>query len=1119
MTPLVTMKPSTFRRVIRLVMTQILTVQVLGPATFVAVGATALTAVSVATSAEPAKAATTPLPVLVLEQNGQATPAEDAILGSAGGFTVTPVTLAQWQAMTSAQFKAYAALVIGDPSSGSCSSLMPVTGTAGAGQESIGTAWQAAVTGNVSMLGTAPVLPGTNAASGLVTAGVGYAASSWNSGTQTGTGLYVSLNCDYSTVAAGTSVAFLNGVEGIGTAGGLTVQGGLSCADPGTINKWEALASATFDAVYSTMLTGSANWPSPSCPVEETFDSWTAMFTPVAYDGAIDATDNFTASDGVQGQPYMLLGSPATAATLALDPSQGGQTPTGATAGGGDNRAAPGVSQPSADGVDTATGDYSTSNDDFSISAFGPDLSFSRTYDAQTAQNQTEAQDPGPMGYGWTNNWTTALNSSEPVPGDIYAISGLGTDNGNGGPPTGVPSDTPGPVLWRNDVYFADIGNNRVMEVPGSSGTQWGISMTAGDIYQVAGSPIGDSGRSKDGTAVANSLLTDPDGVALDSAGDLYIADQGNNRVVEIPVASGTQWGISMTADHMYNVAGHATGGGGHSGDAGPAVNAFLSAPAGLAFDPSGDLYIADSLNSRIQEVFATGGQQWSQSMTANDIYTVAGSAAGTAGDTSTNGMAATSALLNTPDGLSFSSAGDLFIADTANNRVVEVPQAGGAQWGISMSANDLYTVAGSATGVVGSSGDRGAAVSAKLFAPESVELDNGKQLYIADAGNGEIREVARTSHGEWNVPMTANDIYTIAGNGTSGFSGNNGPALSAELDHPLGLALNGTTTLYIADSGNDRVRQVSGTTFNITAFAGNGSSLLSVGNNGPALGAADQAPTAVTTDDVGNIYVADSGNQRVQEIAVSSHSQFGISMTAGDVYTVAGHANGAGGNMGNDGPATAAKINDPSALAVDSNGNLYIADTGNNRIEEVAAANGTQWNQLMTGGDIYTVAGDAGGTAGITGDGNPAGTALLDFPNGVAIDPAGDIYISDSSNSRIQEVASANGNQWGKSMTGGDIYTVAGSQTGHAGRTGDGGPVASALLNLPEAVSTDAVGDVLIADSLNNRIQEMHATGGQSFGQQMTSGDMYTAAGGGAAGLSGDGGSATSAKLNEPAA
>ena len=106
------------------------------------------------------------------------------------------------------------------------------------------------------------------------------------------------------------------------------------------------------------------------------------------------------------------------------------------------------------------------------------------------------------------------------MPGDIYAISGLGTDNGNGGPKQ-VPLGSPGPVVWRNDIYFADSGNNRVIEVPGTSGTQWGIPMTAGDVYQVAGSPIGDPGRSKDGTAMSNSLLNDPAGVALDASGDL----------------------------------------------------------------------------------------------------------------------------------------------------------------------------------------------------------------------------------------------------------------------------------------------------------------------------------------------------------------------------------------------------------------------------------------------------------------------------------------------------------------------------------------------------------------------------------------------------------------------
>ena len=712
------------------------------------------------------------------------------------------------------------------------------------------------------------------------------------------------------------------------------------------------------------------------------------------------------------------------------------------------------------------------------------------------------------MGYGWSDNWATSLATGQPVPGDIYAISGLGTDNGNGGDPKQIPLASPGPVVWRNDIYFADSGNNRVLEVPGTSGIQWGMQMTAGDVYQIAGSPIGDPGLSKNGTAMTDSLLNAPTGVALDASGDLYIADSGNNRVIEIPASSGTQWNIPMTADHVYDVAGHGTGADGHSGDGSLAVNSFMSYPVGLAFDPAGDLYITDSVNSRVQEVFTTGGQQWSQTMSVNDIYTVAGSAAGNSGDTSANGTSAISALLNNPDGVSFSSAGDMFIADTLNNRVTEVPQAGGSQWGISMSANDLYTVAGSPTGVSGSA-DGGAAVGADLFQPEQIVLDNGKQLYIADSENNKIREVARTSHTEWNVPMTANDIYTIAGTGTAGFTGNDGPALSARLNTPDGFALNGTASLYISDSGNGRIRVVSGSTFAISAFAGDGASILSVGDNGPALGSAYQGPSAVITDAAGNIYIADQGNNRVQEIAASDHTQFTIAMTAGDVYTIAGHANGAAGDSGDGGAATAAKLNAPTGLALDSHGNLYFSDWGNNRIAEVSASNGF----------ISTFAGNAAGASGTGGDNGTATAAFLNGPTGVAIDGNGNLYITDFDNNRVQEVPASNGPQWGKSMTAGDIYTVAGNATGTSGTSGDGGAVASALLSFPAGIAVDAVGDVYIADSGNNRVQEMFASGGQDFGQQMTAGDMYTVAGSsaGTVGLSGDGGAATRGGLSDP--
>ena len=155
-----------------------------------------------------------------------------------------------------------------------------------------------------------------------------------------------------------------------------------------------------------------------------------------------------------------------------------------------------------------------------------------------------------------------------------------------------------------------------------------------------------------------------------------------------------------------------------------------------------------------------------------------------------------------------------------------------------------------------------------------------------------------------------------------------------------------------------------------------------------------------------------------------------------------------------------------PGGIAFDSSGDLYIADTFNDRVQEVPSSSGTQWGQSMTVNDIYTVAGDAGGGFGDTGDGGPATSALLGFPAGLAIDSSGNLYIADSDNSRIQEVASSSGSQWGQSMTADDMYTVAGDSGGSSGTSGDGGAATSALLEYPDGVAVDASGDLYVSDS-----------------------------------------------------
>ncbi len=254
---------------------------------------------------------------------------------------------------------------------------------------------------------------------------------------------------------------------------------------------------------------------------------------------------------------------------------------------------------------------------------------------------------------------------------------------------------------------------------------------------------------------------------------------------------------------------------------------------------------------------------------------------------------------------------------------------------------------------------------------------------------------------------MTGGDIYTVAGDGTQGFSGDGGPATSA------GLSLQG-----------------------------------------------------VAVDAAGNLLIADAGNERVRVVAASTGTFYGQAMTAGDIYTVAG--DGTFGFSGDGGPATSAELNGPAGVAVDAAGNLLIADTGNERVRVVAHKTGTFYGQPMTGGDIYTVAGD--GTQGFSGDGGPATNARLSFPEGVAVDAAGNLLIADFGNERVRVVAARTGTFYGEAMTGGDIYTVAGDGT--QGFSGDGGPATSAELGRPGGVAVDAAGNLLIADTANQRIR-----------------------------------------------
>ncbi len=696
---------------------------------------------------------------------------------------------------------------------------------------------------------------------------------------------------------------------------------------------------------------------------------------------------------------------------------------------------------------------------------------------------------------------------------------------GDGGPASRADLETCGVALDHSgNLVIAEQDRFLVTVAAAKTGRFYGQQMRAGDIYTVAGD--GNRGRTGSGAAATRAALSGPVDAAVDRAGNLVIADSGykvrpldkyGSRLQVVAVKTGRFYGQQMKAGEIYTVAGN--GGLGYSGDGGPATKAALGLYVGaVRIDGHGNLVFADTRHNAIRVVAATTGTFYGRQMTAGDIYTVAGD--GIPGFTGDGGPA-TSARLDFPQGVALDAAGNVVIADTVNDRIRVVAASTGRFYGRAMTAGDIYTVAGD--GSFGFSGDGGPATSAELNNPEGVAVDDATgNLLIADYFNLRVRVVAGKSGTFYGQAMTAGDIYTMAGRANDGFpySGDGGPAGRAEFYAPSGVAADAAGNLAIADYGEGRIRLVaakSGTLLgqavkagDVYTVAGDGRLGFS-GDGSPARRAELAFPGDVAWDRAGNLVVADTNNNRIRVVARSSGTFYGQAMTAGDIYTVAG--DGTSGFSGDGGPATKAELGRPGSAEVDATGNLLIDDTGNNRIRVVARSSGTFYGQAMTAGDIYTVAGD--GNSGFSGDGGPATKAELNFSLDTVPDGAGNLVIADTGNNRVRVVARSSGTFYGQAMTAGDIYTVAGS--GIAGFSGDGGPAVRAELNFPESVATDGSGNVLIADTTNDRVRVVAARAGTFYGVTMKPGDVYTVAGDGSTGFSGDGGPATSAELNGP--
>ena len=579
--------------------------------------------------------------------------------------------------------------------------------------------------------------------------------------------------------------------------------------------------------------------------------------------------------------------------------------------------------------------------------------------------------------------------------------------------PVGVAHDTKG------NTYISDSYNCRIRKVS-----------KAGMISTYAGT--GTCGFGGDGGLATAAMISNAVGLALDSHGNLLLADQGNHRIREI-----TSAGVITT------IAGNGTGG--YSGDGGAAVNASLFFPSAVTVDATtGKIYIADSANYVIRTVDTSG-----------IIHTVAGNhTSGFSGD----GGPATSAELNYAYDVRTDARGNLYIADTNNLRVRKVNSSG-----------IITTYAGN--GMPGNSGSGGPATSASIGNVQGLFL-SGTTLYLSTGSN------------IWAVSQTTQIINIVAGSATGarGFNGDGSTALNTLFSGTWEMTSDGAGGLLVADESNGRIRRINAAQ-TVTTIAGG-----YVGDGGKATAGSLNDNTHMVFDSAGNLYIADTQNNRVRKVT-----------PGGTITTFAG--TGLTGYTGDGGPATSATLSGPRAVAADLQGNVYIADTGNSAIRKVDSTGTistflttfTESNGFTTsadctalilgpGNDLYATDGifavwkitPSGATTiiagvlyqlGYNGDGIPATQAWLLLPNGLAFDPGGNLYISDWLNYRIRKVDST-----------GTISTVAG--TGQSGFSGDGGPATSAMLNLPYDVVFDSTGHLYIADWINFRVRVVDLSG-----------------------------------------
>jgi uncharacterized protein (TIGR03437 family) len=599
----------------------------------------------------------------------------------------------------------------------------------------------------------------------------------------------------------------------------------------------------------------------------------------------------------------------------------------------------------------------------------------------------------------------------------------------------------------------------------------------------------------QDGGAGTNAVLNGPSGVIVDTAGNVIFADSNNHRIRRV-APDGT----------ISTIVG--TGIAGYSGDVGPALQAQLITPKGLALDQSGNLYIAD-FGANVIRKMTTDGY----------ISSVAGTGLpGSAGD----GGLAISAALNGPSAVTIDGDGNLIIADAYNNairkvkpdgtisRVTTVPTPEGvavdaagnlyiSAWGqdeiVKVSASGTVSVAAGSTGT-GFSGDAAQAATAMLSGPRGIAVDSFGNIWFSDSRNNRIRRIGADGI-----------MRTVIGSGTPGYNAFGTDPMALSVDSPDGLFVDGRGNVYWSEAGNQRIRKYNQPSNLFTELAG---STLSLTSSGVPTSLSLLYPSTAVTDSAGNLYIADTSNNVIRKITSSGAS----SVVAGT---------GVDGFNGDIGVATALQLNNPQGVAVDSKGNLLIADTGNYRIRQVNASG--VMTTIMGNGNYLPLTGTLASAAALISPtavvANPAGgfyvvdqlfqvvlsvdpgasitlfsganVGYFSFPTSLAVGANGTFYIADTFNNRIVKYQGS-----------GVFSVVAGSGT--PGFQGDGGSAAKARLFLPYAIAVDSNNNLFIADSGNNRIRMVD-----------NSGVISTIAGNGQLGFSGDTGPAANAQMAIP--